>query len=99
MIIGFNIIYIIDKKISSVNINIPPIHVPKPSVTVRINRSKDNYDVFVDKSYGKTKTNTPKPKLVNKISTNKQESVPIEKGKIDVVEAFGNYAAANLKKR
>ena len=99
MIIGYNIIYIIDKKISSVNINIPPIHVPKPSVTVRINRSKDNYDVFVDKSYGKPKVDeNKKATAMNKVSNKQQTTSPIEKVKIDVVEPFGNYAAANLKK-
>jgi len=51
MIIGYNIVHIIDKKISSVNINIPPINVPKPCVTVRINEKGDKHDVKIEKKY------------------------------------------------
>lgn len=96
MIIGYNIIYIIDKKISSVNINIPPIHVPKPSVTVKINRTRDNYDVYVDKTYKKN-TNS---KNEQKLNIKKEETLSnnINQVKMDVVEPFGNYAAANIKK-
>jgi hypothetical protein len=36
MIIGYNIVFIIDKKISSVTINVPPIKVPTPQVTLYV---------------------------------------------------------------
>lgn len=37
MMIGYNIIFVIDKKISSVNINIPPIKIPKSEITINMN--------------------------------------------------------------
>ena len=50
MIVGYNIIYIIDKKISSVNINIPPVYVPKPVVNIKINKKDNNkFDIQVEK--------------------------------------------------
>ena len=36
MIIGYNIVFIIDRKISSVTINVPPIKVPTPQVTLYV---------------------------------------------------------------
>ena len=36
MIIGYNIVFIIDKKISSVTVNIPPVKVPVPQVTLYV---------------------------------------------------------------
>lgn len=36
MIIGYNIVFIIDKKISNVTVNIPPIKVPTPQVTLYV---------------------------------------------------------------
>ncbi len=36
MIIGYNIVFIIDKKISNVTVNIPPIKVPTPQVTLHV---------------------------------------------------------------
>lgn len=38
MIIGYNIVFIIDKKISNVTVNIPPIKVPTPQVTLHLNQ-------------------------------------------------------------
>lgn len=51
MIIGYNVIYIIDKKISDVNINIPPVRVPQPNITVKINGNDARYNVNVDNKY------------------------------------------------
>lgn len=36
MLIGYNIIFMIDKKLSSVNINIPPVNVPKSEIVVNV---------------------------------------------------------------
>ena len=36
MIIGYNIVFIIDKKISNVTVNIPPVKVPTPQVTLYV---------------------------------------------------------------
>jgi hypothetical protein len=82
MIIGYNIIHIIDKKISNVNINIPPIHIPKPCVTVRIDEKGNKHDVRIEKKYKMSKLDN-----INNTS-NKQ--------KMANVEPFGNYAGAEF---
>lgn len=74
MIIGYNIIYIIDKKISSVTINIPPVNIPKPIVSVKINKiegDNDKYLVNVTRAF--QNSNNEKINPVN----NAQEPVPI----------------------
>lgn len=50
-IIVLNINSIIDKKLSNVAVNIPPINIPTPQVTVKLQKSctSDEYTVFLDK--------------------------------------------------
>ena len=82
MIIGYNIVYIIDKKISNVNINIPPVYVPKPNVIVKIN--KDNFDVNVETNFqqlnGKAESDY---QIINKPRNLSRESI----------ESFGNLGS------
>ena len=50
VIIMVNINYVIDKRLSNVAVNIPPINIPSPEVTVKIQKSctSDEYNVFID---------------------------------------------------
>lgn len=109
MIIGYNIIYIIDKKISSVNINIPPVKIPKPIVTVKINKmtgDNDKYLVDVTKSFQNNSSVQPavsNTQIVpgsNKQYTNTQNTTEYGANvEMDVVEPFGNFASVNFKKK
>lgn len=54
MIIGYNILYIIDKKLSSVNINIPSVQVPQANIVIKvINKGDGNYDYKVEQTLEK----------------------------------------------
>jgi hypothetical protein len=107
MIIGYNIIYIIDKKISSVNINIPPVKIPKPVVTVKINKmagDNDKYLIDVTKSFIKTDVNTPvkidgKTPVKTDVNTTANVAGYGSNVEMDIVEPFGNFAAVNFKKK
>lgn len=46
-----NISSVIDNKLSNVEINLPPINIPDPQITVKIQKScgSENYDVYIDK--------------------------------------------------
>ena len=48
-IFGTNIVSLIDKKISNVSINIPPIEIPKSNVVVNINCDKNNLKDILSK--------------------------------------------------
>lgn len=50
MIFGMNIISLIDKKISNVSINIPPIKVPSPSIVVNIHKSNGKVNTISNKN-------------------------------------------------
>lgn len=49
-IVLINMNSILDKRLSNVAINIPPINIPKPQITVKVQKScgSDEYDVFID---------------------------------------------------
>ena len=51
-IVMVNISSVIDKKLSNVEVNIPPINIPPPQVTVKLQKSctSDEYSVFIDKN-------------------------------------------------
>jgi len=51
-----NINSVLDGKLSNVEINIPPINIPDPQITVKIQREcgSENFDVYVDKPNNKT---------------------------------------------
>jgi len=51
-----NINSVLDNKLSNVEINIPPINIPDPQITVKIQREcgSENFDVYVDKPNNKT---------------------------------------------
>lgn len=53
VIIVLNINRILDNKLNNVAVNIPPINIPSPQITVKIQKScgdNDNFSVFVDKN-------------------------------------------------
>jgi hypothetical protein len=49
-IFGTNIVSLIDKKISNVSINIPPIEIPKSNVIVNVNCDKNKPEVNIENS-------------------------------------------------
>jgi hypothetical protein len=55
-----NISSVIDDKLSNVEINIPPINIPDPQITVKIQKScgSENYDVYIDKPNSTIHQNT-----------------------------------------
>lgn len=53
IILGLNIVSVVDKKLGNVQVNIPPI--PKPSIMVKINKNNsDDYNVYVSDGYENT---------------------------------------------
>jgi hypothetical protein len=54
MIIGYNIVSIIDKKISNVNINVPPVNIPKSNITIHLIRGSDGkYEYTMDEQFSR----------------------------------------------
>jgi hypothetical protein len=49
-IVLINVNSILDKRLSNVAVNIPPINIPSPQITVKVQKScgSDEYDVFID---------------------------------------------------
>ena len=91
MIVGYNIIYIIDKKISSVNINIPPVQVPRPIVNIKINKKDNNkFDVKVEKEL------ISNEEMEKNISINQKNEVTVNRKKN--IESFRNILKNKLKK-
>ena len=46
IIIGINIISMIDKKISNVSVNVPPVNVPKSTIIINLEKQHINYPSF-----------------------------------------------------
>jgi hypothetical protein len=47
-IIGLNIVSVVDRKLGNVEINVPPINVPKPTLIVNVNKANGEIESFVE---------------------------------------------------
>ena len=99
IIFGMNIISLIDRKISNVSINIPPIKVPQPHVTVHIHKNKN--DINVDSNTEVTVIDDKKKQKKNKKrdKVDKHENFAGNIGKISKVHGIGldvNNSASNI---
>lgn len=81
VVIGLNIVSVVDKKLSDVQINIPPF--PKPNVIVNINKKDvDNFDVSVSQN-----TN---PKIETKINNQLDNNTAKEQFNSDTTNQVTN---------
>ena len=54
MIIGYGIMYVIDKKLSNVNIHIPSVKVPQANISINVIAKGDGkYDYTVEQTFEK----------------------------------------------
>lgn len=53
VILGINIVSMIDKKISTVSVNIPPINLPKSTIIINLDKNK-KIKAEIDPNTGKT---------------------------------------------
>ena len=87
IIIGLNLVSVIDKKISNVSVNIPPIKVPKPIITVNIDKKKlctAEYEPDVEVEYIKDKP-------VQKVLQEGKEKTKIEPFIVSDAQDIHNY--------
>lgn len=103
IIIGLNIVSLIDKKISNISVNIPPISVPKPEITILV---KDNMDPnLINVKYNSNPKNdsekedkVEKEKIENFIVSDAQEIGNYKELKEEYVRKPDNFAKEKLDK-
>lgn len=62
-IIGLNIVSVVDRKLGTVEINVPPINVPSPTLIVNVNKSNGEIETFVEDNKCKMVKKDPVPKI------------------------------------
>ena len=91
IIIGLNIVTLIDKKISNISVNIPAVNVPKPTVLLNINDTgKQKINICVD--------NNNKSNIINSNNDDKPNFIDGENIKNKNIEKFIVADAQEFKK-
>lgn len=98
VIIGLNIVSVVDKKIGNVSIKIPPIQVPRPQIVIKMSSNNDNPEIQVcsDGSCEKIQIEKQKPKIpvVQKATITKATKAATTTTQI---EGFASVAQENGK--
>ena len=83
VIIGLNISSYIDKKISNICVNIPPIKIPQPNITVTINKDETKTEGETMENFAVVSSNTHNTHNThNGGGMNEEKKNNIEKSKI-----------------
>ena len=87
-----NISSVIDNKLSNVEINLPPINIPDPQITVKIQKTygSENYDVYIDKPNSTINQNTVSLSPIDTKEHFEQnmETIPIKNIKLQKQESL-----------
>lgn len=84
-IIGLNIVSVVDKKLGRVEVNVPPINIPSPTLIVNVNKTNGEIETFVEDNKCKMvkQTNVPKIEGFEGNVVKKDEVKPTEPIKIN----------------
>ena len=99
IIIGYNIIYIIDKKLSNVTINIPTINIPKQNITLKLldnNNKECNFEIINNKENSQNKKTESQKDILSEDS-NSDISSELS-SELDTIENFSSVSNDEKKK-
>lgn len=87
LIIGLNIVSVVDKKLGNIEINLPPI---KPTVIVKVDKGDKQYDIYVENGDNNNKLEKQSDKLVKESfdGTLNNESIEEFKPEQKVIKDF-----------
>lgn len=85
--ITYNVNLTLNEKLSNVAVNIPPITIPSPIVTVKIQKTDNSYDVFIENS------NVGQPAQIVSLSPDPQKNHIEEFGQLSQVVNNSNLSS------
>jgi len=99
IIIGYNIIYIIDKKLSNVTVNIPDINIPKQNIILKLldNNNKECKYEIINKKQNDQDIKKESEKDILSSDSNSDISSELS-SELDTIENFSSVSNDKKKK-